>query len=88
MPKLRTDSFYPDYVIERFQRFDRAIVVGVSKIYATGTSTSKVQKVATAMGIERLSKDQVSVICEHFDSEVEVFPHETARRPKDSVSLG
>ena len=29
------------------------------------------ERVAAAMGIERLSKDQVSAICEHLDSEVE-----------------
>ena len=71
IPKLRTGSFFPDDVIERYQRVDRAIVAAVSEMYATGTSTRKVQKVAAAMGIERLSKDQVSAICEHLDSEVE-----------------
>lgn len=71
IPKLRTGSFFPDDVIERYQRVDRAIVAAVSEMYATGTSTRKVQRVAAAMGIERLSKDQVSAICEHLDSEVE-----------------
>jgi putative transposase len=71
IPKLRTGSFFPGDVIERYQRVDRAIVAAVSEMYATGTSTRKVQKVAAAMGIERLSKDQVSAICEHLDSEVE-----------------
>ena len=70
IPKLRTGSFFPDDVIERYQRVDRAIVAAVSEMYATGTSTRKVQKVAQAMGIERLSKDQASAICEHLDSEV------------------
>ena len=70
IPKLRTGSFFPDDVIERYQRVDRAIVAAVSEMYATGTSTRKVQRVASAMGIERLSKDQVSAICEHLDSEV------------------
>lgn len=71
VPKLRTGSFFPGDVIERYQRVDRAIVAAVAEMYATGTSTRKVQKVASAMGIERLSKDQVSAICEHLDSEVE-----------------
>ena len=64
IPKLRAGSFFPDDVIERYQRVDRAIVAAVSEMYATGTSTRKVQKVAAAMGIERLSKDQVSAICD------------------------
>ena len=70
IPKLRTGSFFPDDVLERYQRVDRAIVAAVAEMYATGTSTRKVQKVAQAMGIERLSKDQVSAICSNLDSEV------------------
>ena len=69
IPKLRKGSFFPDDVLERYQRVDRAIVAAVSEMYATGTSTRKVQRVAQAMGIERLSKDQVSAICGHLDSE-------------------
>lgn len=71
IPKLRAGSFFPDDVLERYQRVDRAVVAAVAEMYATGTSTRKVQRVAQAMGIERLSKDQVSAICEHLDSEVE-----------------
>ena len=83
VPKLRTGSFFPDDVIERYQRVDRAIVAAVSEMYVTGTSTRKVQKVAAAMGIERLSKDQVSAIVEHLDSEVEEL---TARPLGGSMS--
>ena len=83
VPKLRTGSFFPDDVLERYQRVDRAIVAAVAEMYATGTSTRKVQKVAAAMGIERLSKDQVSAICEHLDSEVE----ELTGRPLGSAAM-
>ena len=71
IPKLRVGSFFPDDVLERYQRVDRAIVAAVAEMYATGTSTRKVQKIAGAMGIERLSKDQVSAIAASLDSEVE-----------------
>ena len=71
IPKLRVGSFFPDGAIERCQRVDRAIAAAVSEMHATGTSTRKVQRVAAAMGVERLSKDQVSAICEHLDAEVE-----------------
>lgn len=80
IPKLRTGSFFPDDAIERCQRVGRAIVAAVSEMYATGTSTRKARRVAQAMGIERLSKDQVSAICEHLDSEVE----ELVTRPIDA----
>ena len=71
IPKLRIGSFFPDDVLERYQRVDRAIVAAVAEMYATGTSTRKVQRIARAMGIERLSKDQVSAIAASLDSEVE-----------------
>ena len=83
IPKLRVGSFFPDDVIERYQRVDRAIVAAVSEMYATGTSTRKVQKVAAAMGVERLSKDQVSAICEHLDAEVE----ELVSRPLGALRM-
>lgn len=36
IPKLRNGSFFPDDVIERYQRVDRAIVAAVAEMYATG----------------------------------------------------
>ena len=62
VPKLRSGSFFPEDVLERYQRVDRAVVAAVAEMYATGTSTRKVQRTATAMGIERISRDQVSAI--------------------------
>ena len=50
---------------------DRAVVAAVAKMYRPGPSTRKVQAVAQRLGIERLSKDQVSAICADLDAEVE-----------------
>lgn len=71
VPKLRTGSFFPEDVLDCHQRVDRAVVTAVAEMHATGTSTRKVQRVAAAMGIERIPKDQVSAICQSLDSEVE-----------------
>ncbi|MBS5278384.1 MAG: transposase [Collinsella sp.] len=38
IPKLRSGSFFPDDVIERHRRVDRALVAAVAEMYATGTS--------------------------------------------------
>lgn len=51
IPKLRSGSFFPDDVIERYQRVDRALVAAVAEMYATGTSTRKVQRIAEKMGL-------------------------------------
>ncbi len=79
IPKLRTGSFFPDDVIERYQRADRALVAAVAEMYATGTSTRKVQRVAEKMGVSRLSKDQVSAIASSLDADIE----ELCARPLD-----
>ena len=79
IPKLRTGSFFPDDVIERYQRVDRALVAAVAEMYATGTSTRKVRRVAEKMGVSRLSKDQVSAIASSLDADIE----ELCARPLD-----
>ena len=71
VPKLRSGNLFPGDVLERHQRVDWAVVAAGAKMYATGTSTRKVQRVAAAMGIERISRDQISAICASLDSEVE-----------------
>ena len=70
IPKPRIGSFFPDDVLERYQRVDRAIAAAVAETCATGTSTRKARKIAGAMGIERLSKDQAGAIAASLGSEV------------------
>ena len=71
IPKLRSGSFLPEDVIERYQRVDRALVAAVAEMYATGTSTRKVQRVAEKMVVSRLSKDQLSAIASSLDADIE-----------------
>ena len=70
IPKLRSGSFFPEDVVERYQRVDRAVVSAVAEMYATGASTRKVQRIAEKLGISRLSKDQVSAIAKDLDADV------------------
>ncbi|HAM08297.1 MAG TPA: IS256 family transposase, partial [Collinsella sp.] len=77
IPRLRTGSLFPDDATGRYQRVGRAAVAAAGETCATGTSTWKVRGVAAAMGMEWLSKDQASAMCEHPDSEAE----ELAARP-------
>ena len=67
IPRLRTGSLLPDDATGRCQRVNGA---AAGETCATGTSTRKARRVAAAMGMERLSKDQVSGMCEHQDSDV------------------
>ena len=80
VPKLRTGSFFPEDVLERHRRSGRAVVAAVAETCATGASTRKVQRVASAMGVGRMSREQVGAICASPDSEVEEL---SARPPGD-----
>ena len=82
IPKLRSGSFFPEDVLERHRRVDRALVAAVAEMYATGTSTRKLQGAAEKMGVSRLSKDQVSAIASSLDADIE----ELCARPLDSSS--
>lgn len=70
VPKPRSGSFFPEDVITRYQRVDRALAAAAAETCATGTSTRKVQRVAERMGVSRLSKDQVSAIARDLDADV------------------
>lgn len=73
VPKLRSGSFFPTGLFERYSRVERALAAAVAEMYVTGTSTRKVEKVAARFGVESLSKDQVSRLCAVIDGEVDAF---------------
>jgi putative transposase len=77
IPKLRMGSYFPDDVIERYCRTDRAVVAAVAEMYATGVSTRKIEKVAAKLGVNKMSASQVSRICEALDEEVADLQHQT-----------
>ena len=76
IPKLRMGSYFPDDVIERYSRTDRAVVAAVAEMYATGVSTRKIEKVAAKLGVSKMSASQVSRICEALDEEVTDLQHQ------------
>ncbi|MBQ9003585.1 MAG: IS256 family transposase [Eggerthellaceae bacterium] len=73
VPKLRSGSYFPTDLFERWSRTDRALAAAVAEMYVTGTSTRKVERVAAKFGVESLSKDQVSRLCAVIDGEVDAF---------------
>jgi len=42
IPRFRGASFFPDDILEYYQRTDRALIAAVTEMYAMGTSTRKV----------------------------------------------
>lgn len=70
IPKLREGTCFPEGIVERRSRVDRAVICAASEMFAPGVSTRKVGKVLEKMGAARLSEDRVSRICFELDAEV------------------
>ena len=54
IPKLRAGSCFPEDLIERCSRVDRAVVAAVSEMVTDGVSTRKVKRAAQPVGIDRM----------------------------------
>ena len=73
VPKLRTGSLYPDWLLERRKRAERALTSVVATCYLLGVSTRRMDKLVQTLGITGLSKSQVSVMARELDEHVEQF---------------
>ena len=70
IPKLHAGSYFPEDLIERYLRVDRAVIAAVSEMLTNGVSTRKVKRAAQSMGIDRMSASQVSRMCSSLDESV------------------
>ena len=73
VPKLREGSLYPDWLLERRKRAERALTSVVATCYLLGVSTRRMDKLVQTLGITGLSKSQVSVMAKELDEHVEQF---------------
>jgi transposase-like protein len=73
IPKLRSGSYFPDWLLERRKRAEAALVSVVATSYLLGVSTRRVERLVQAMGITGLSKSQVSEMARDLDAQVEAF---------------
>ena len=73
IPKLRQGSYFPDWLLERRRRAERALTTVVATCYLLGVSTRRMEKLVESLGITRLSKSQVSVMAAELDAVVEQF---------------
>lgn len=80
VPKLRSGSYFPDWLFEPRRRAERALVAVVAECYVRGVSTRRVEGLVHTLGIEHLSKSQVSRMAKELDSEVTAFRN----RPLDA----
>jgi len=73
IPKLREGSYYPGWLLEPRRRAERALTQVICQCYVEGVSTRRVDDVVKAMGIEGISKSQVSQMASELDTLVEAF---------------
>ena len=72
IPKLRTGSYFPSFLEPR-RLGEKAIAAVVQEAYVQGVSTRSVDDLVRAMGMDGISKSQVSRLCEEIDEKVKPF---------------
>ena len=73
IPKLRSGTYFPDWLLERRRRAEAALTSVVATCYLLGVSTRRMEKLFESLGITRLYKSQVSIMARDLDEQVEQF---------------
>jgi transposase-like protein len=73
VPKLREGSYFPDWLLQPRRRAEQAFVSVIADAYLAGVSTRRVEKLVQQLGVERMSKSQVSRLARSLDQIVEDF---------------
>ena len=75
IPKLRSGTYFPEWLLERRKRAESALITVVADCYLAGVSTRRMDKLVKTLGIDRLSKSQVSRMASDLDQLVDDFRH-------------
>ena len=73
IPKLRSGSYFPDWLLQPRRRAEQALTQVVCQCYIEGVSTRRVDDIVKTLGIEGISKSQVSAMAKTLDAQVEAF---------------
>jgi transposase-like protein len=80
VPKLRQAVYSPELLLQPRRRAEKALVAVVCQAYVEGVSTRRVDDLVRAMGIEGISKSEVSRMAQELDHVVAEFRN----RPLDA----
>src|ERR1700710_1583323 len=72
IPKLRTGSYFPGFLAPR-RMAEKALTAVIQEAYIQGISTRSVDDLVKAMGMDGISKSQVSRLCGEIDGRVQSF---------------
>ena len=79
IPKLRRGSYYPDWLLDPRRQAERALVAVVAECYLAGVSTRRVDDLVRTLGIQGISKSQVSDLAKELDTTVVAFRNRPLR---------
>ena len=71
IPKLRQGSYFPGWLLEPRRRAEQALVAVIADCYLAGVSTRRVDKLVGQLGLDGISKSQVSELATSLDETVE-----------------
>src|SRR5712692_2458617 len=80
IPKLRRGSYFPDWLLTPRRRAEQALVAVIAECYVKGVSTRRVDGLVKTLGIDGISKSQVSELAKSLDEAVSAFRN----RPLDA----
>jgi len=80
VPKLRRGVYSPEFLLSPRRRAEQALVAVVCQAYVAGVSTRRVDDLVKALGIEGISKSEVSRLAAELDATVAEF----RERPLDN----
>jgi len=72
IPKLRRGSHFPAFLEPR-RMAEKALTAVIQEAYIQGVSTRSVDDLVKALGMEGISKSQVSRLCVEIDERVQAF---------------
>ena len=72
IPRLRKGSYFPGFLEPR-RTAEKALTAVIQEAYVQGVSTRSVDELVRAMGMDGISKSQVSRLCGEIDERVQAF---------------
>lgn len=73
LPRLRSGSYFPDWLLTPRKRSEQALVAAIADAYLAGVSTRRVDKLVRTLGIEGISKSEVSRLAASLDEIVTAY---------------
>jgi len=73
IPRVRRGTYFPDWLLEPRRRAERALFAVVAEAYVLGVSTRKVDALVRTLGMDGISKSEVSRMCTELDRGVKAF---------------